>query len=162
MNQKYDESQEARRQLKIDCEQLSTKIVELEEELYESKSIQLDLLEQLKQMEHKFEMISQEFESHLELSEQKIQQLLNINEQLENGQAIYIAKKNDKVDRTLGQFLNMYPERQKLQIMFLRESEGVYQFGQKRVYIKIEKGNQILCRVGGGYMNIDDFITQYT
>ena len=107
-------------------------------------------------------MVSQEFESHLELSEQKIQQLLNINEQLENGQAIYIAKKNDKVDRTLGQFLNMYPERQKLQIMFLRESEGVYQFGQKRVYIKIEKGNQILCRVGGGYMNIDDFITQYT
>jgi hypothetical protein len=46
--------------------------------------------------------------------------------------------------------------------MFLRESEGVYQFGQKRVYIKIEKGNHILVRVGGGYMSIDQFIKQYT
>ena len=42
--------------------------------------------------------------------------------------------------------------------MFLRESEGVYQFGQKRVYIKIEHGDQIHVRVGGGFMHIDDFI----
>ena len=46
--------------------------------------------------------------------------------------------------------------------MFLRESEGVYQFGQKRVYIKVEKGDKILVRVGGGFMGIQDFITQYT
>ena len=46
--------------------------------------------------------------------------------------------------------------------MFLRESEGVYQFGQKRVYIKVEKGGQIFVRVGGGFMGIDQFITQYT
>jgi len=45
-----------------------------------------------------------------------------------------------------------------MNIAFLRESEGVYQFGQKRVFIKIEKGNTILVRVGGGYMNIEDFI----
>jgi len=42
--------------------------------------------------------------------------------------------------------------------MFLRESEGVYSFGQKRVYIKVEKGDQILVRVGGGFMHIDSFI----
>jgi hypothetical protein len=46
--------------------------------------------------------------------------------------------------------------------LFLRESEGVYQFGQKRVFIKIEKGNNILVRVGGGFMHIHEFITQYT
>ena len=46
--------------------------------------------------------------------------------------------------------------------MFLRESEGVYFFGQKRVYIKIERGNQIMVRVGGGYISIDEFIEQYT
>lgn len=46
--------------------------------------------------------------------------------------------------------------------MFLRESEGVYQFGQKKVYVKVEKGDQILIRVGGGFMHIDDFINQYT
>jgi len=49
-----------------------------------------------------------------------------------------------------------------MNIMFLRESEGVYQFGQRRVYIKVEKGDKILVRVGGGFMNIQDFITQYT
>jgi hypothetical protein len=46
--------------------------------------------------------------------------------------------------------------------MFLRESEGVYQFGQRRVHIKIEKGNKILVRVGGGFMHIHEFINQYT
>ena len=49
-----------------------------------------------------------------------------------------------------------------MKIMFLRESEGVYQFGQKRVYVKVEKGGQIFVRVGGGYMTIDEFIYQYT
>ena len=46
--------------------------------------------------------------------------------------------------------------------MFLRESEGVYQFGQKRVYIKVEKGDQIFVRVGGGYLYIDEFIAKYS
>ena len=46
--------------------------------------------------------------------------------------------------------------------MFLRESEGVYQFGQKRIYIKIEKGEKILVRVGGGYLGIEEFIRTYT
>jgi hypothetical protein len=49
-----------------------------------------------------------------------------------------------------------------MKILFLRESEGVYQFGSKRVYIKIGKGNQFVVRVGGGYMLINDFIEQYT
>lgn len=49
-----------------------------------------------------------------------------------------------------------------MKILFLRESEGVYQFGSRRVFIKIEKGNQILVRVGGGFMLIEEFIKQYT
>ena len=62
----------------------------------------------------------------------------------------------------LSTYINNYPERDKLKIMFLRESEGVYLFGQKRVYIKIEKGKNIYVRVGGGYLHIDHFIEQYT
>ena len=49
-----------------------------------------------------------------------------------------------------------------MSIMFLRETEGVYRFGQKRVYVKVEKGNKILVRVGGGFMGIEEFIQQYT
>jgi len=46
--------------------------------------------------------------------------------------------------------------------MFLRESTGVYQFGQKRVFIKVEKGNKILVKVGGGFVNIEEFIKKFT
>ena len=45
--------------------------------------------------------------------------------------------------------------------MFMRESEGVYQFGTKRVAVKVEKDN-IKIRVGGGYLSIDEFLDQYT
>ena len=45
--------------------------------------------------------------------------------------------------------------------MFMRESEGVYQFGQKRINVKVEKDN-IKIRVGGGYLSIDEFLDQYT
>jgi hypothetical protein len=41
--------------------------------------------------------------------------------------------------------------------MFMRESEGVYQFGSKRVYVKIDK-ERINVRVGGGYLSIDEFL----
>lgn len=30
------------------------------------------------------------------------------------------------------------------------------------MYVKVEKGNQIKVRVGGGYMSIDDFLELYT
>ena len=45
--------------------------------------------------------------------------------------------------------------------MFMRESDGVYQFGSKRVAVKVEKQG-IKIRVGGGYLSIDEFLDQYT
>ena len=45
--------------------------------------------------------------------------------------------------------------------MFLRESEGVYEFGQKRVMVKVER-DKIQIKVGGGYLSIDEFLDQYT
>ena len=69
--------------------------------------------------------------------------------------------KDDSVDKKLAEFINNYPERSKLKIMFMRETEGVYQFGTKRVAVKVEKDN-IKIRVGGGYLSIDEFLDQYT
>ena len=54
--------------------------------------------------------------------------------------SVYIPKKADRTDLVLSEFINSRPENDKMKIMFLRESEGVYQFGQKRVYVKVEKG----------------------
>ena len=75
---------------------------------------------------------------------------------------VYIGKKDDNVDLALGNYINSFPEKARMKIMFIRQSEGVYQFGSKKVAIKIEKGNKIQVRVGGGYMHIDEFIHQYT
>ena len=55
-------------------------------------------------------------------------------------QAVYIGKNQDQIDLGLAEFVNKYPEREKLKIMFIRESEGVYKFGSKKIYIKVEKG----------------------
>ena len=61
----------------------------------------------------------------------------------------------------LAEYINNYPDRTRLKIMFQRESEGVYLFGTKRVNIRVDNNN-INVRVGGGYLSIDEFIEQYT
>ena len=71
--------------------------------------------------------------------------------------AVYIPVKDDSIDRKLAEYINNYPDRQKLKIMFMRESEGVYQFGTKRVAVKVEK-DKINIRVGGGYLSLDEFL----
>ena len=43
----------------------------------------------------------------------------------------------------------------------MRETEGIYQFGTKRVYVKCVK-DKIEIKVGGGYLSLDEFLDQYT
>ena len=136
--------------------------MELEQEIFQSKSVGMELIEQIKNCEQELQSMTdycKKLEKQLQNGKQEIAKL---NELLEKNQVIYIAKKHDKIDEGLAEYLNQFPEREKLKILFLRESEGVYQFGQKRVYIKIEKGNNIQVRVGGGFMHIDDFIESFT
>lgn len=71
--------------------------------------------------------------------------------------AVYIPVKGDSIDKRIAEYINNYPDRQKLKIMFMRESEGVYQFGTKRVYVRVEK-DKINIRVGGGWLSVDEFL----
>ena len=71
--------------------------------------------------------------------------------------AVYIPVKGDTVDKALSEYINNYPDRRKLKIMFLRETEGVYEFGQKRIAVSV-KQDKIQIKVGGGYLSIDEFI----
>ena len=106
------------------------------------------------------------------LSPQNTQPVISSQNQLK----IYFPLQRDNVDQALAQFINNYtlshPGQRGLQIMFLREAQGVYKYGSKRVFLKIEKSivnvkghkqpvTQIFVRVGGGFMQIDDFIEQY-
>ena len=45
--------------------------------------------------------------------------------------------------------------------MFMRESDGVYQFGSKRIRIMCVR-DKIQIQVGGGYLSLDEFLDQYT
>ena len=47
--------------------------------------------------------------------------------------------RDDEIDYQLAEYINNYPERSKLRIMFMKESDGVYHFGSKRVYVRVER-----------------------
>ena len=47
---------------------------------------------------------------------------------------------DDEIDTRLGEFINSSNDPAKLTKLFLREGEGVYSFGTKRVYVKMENG----------------------
>lgn len=82
---------------------------------------------------------------------------------------MYVPIKDDAIDKKLAEFLNNFPDRSRLKVMFLRQSEGVYVFGTKRVFVKLEMDKIVsklkrvtLVRVGGGYLTIEEFIDIYT
>jgi esterase/lipase len=93
----------------------------LEEKMYKANVTSLELLKQLKD------------------AEQEVETLKSYIIDLKSKVAVYIPVKDDPIDEKLADFINNYPDRQKLKIMFMRESEGVYEFGSKKIFIKVEK-----------------------
>ena len=96
-------------------------LLEQENKTYKANKTSLDLLKQLKDQEIEIETLKN--------------YILDLKQRI----AVYIPMKGDPTDQKLAEFINNYPERQKLKIMFMRESEGVYQFGTKRVYVRVDK-----------------------
>ena len=45
---------------------------------------------------------------------------------------------DDSIDRRIAEYINASNDPHRLTKLFIREREGVYQFGSKRVYVKIE------------------------
>ena len=114
-------------------------MVSLEDRVYEANKTSLDLLKSVRE---------------LELENATLKSYIV---DLKSRVAVYVPIKNDPVDMKMAEFINNYPDRNKLKIMFMRESEGVYEFGSKRIYVMIHKG-QIKIKVGGGYLSIDEFL----
>lgn len=69
---------------------------------------------------------------------------------------LYKAAKGDEVDELLGKWLNEHGCILKIK----RLGKGFYMFGEKKIYAKIING-QLVIRVGGGYMGIDEFMKHY-
>lgn len=70
---------------------------------------------------------------------------------------VYKPVANDPVDQKLAQYINAQPQKMRQKLHFVRESEGHYKYGRKRVFMKIES-DKIIIRVGGGYLTIEEFI----
>ena len=93
----------------------------MDNKIYKANKTSLELLKQLKD------------------SENEVEALKNYVIDLKSRIAVYIPVKGDPIDARLAEYINNYPERSKLKIMFMRESEGVYSFGTKRIYVRVEK-----------------------
>lgn len=140
----------AKQELQQELEEASKHILGVEDNHVKAKSTALDLLKALKQAEDEAEMYHHE-------NDTLKQYVIDLRSRI----AVYIPVKDDVIDKKLAEYINNYPDRQKLKIMFMRETEGVYQFGTKRVSVKVDK-DKINIRVGGGYLSLDEFLDQYT
>ena len=68
----------------------------------------------------------------------------------------YRAMKGDSVDEMLANVLNI----KNCEIPISRIGDGWYMFGSKKIYAKI-MNNKLVCRVGGGFSNMEEFIKDY-
>ena len=135
--------EEQKEQVQVELGEAGENIASCEERLKQTSIRSLELLKNLKDCEEEIDTLKQ--------------YIIDLKSRI----AVYIPVKNDMTDKKLAEYINNYPERNKLKIMFMRESEGVYQFGSKRVGLKVAK-DKIEIRVGGGFLSIDEFLDQYT
>lgn len=120
-----------------------------------------DFMLDLEQKVHKANTTSLELLRQLKDAEGEIDALKEYIVELKSRVAVYIPVKEDDVDKRLAEYINNYPDRSKLKIMFMRESEGIYLFGTRKIYVRVEN-HKIIIRVGGGYLTIDEFLDIYT
>jgi hypothetical protein len=129
--------------LHTDLNAASEYMAQLEERVYAANKTSLELLKQIR------------------VDEEEIASLKSYILEMKARVAIYIPIRDDPLDVKVAEYINNYPDRQKLKIMFMRESAGVYAFGSKRINVEVQ-GNKIKVRIGGGYLSIDEFLDQYT
>ena len=108
MIEKNEETYEEKDKLMKELEGASGHINKIGDDIYQTNATALELLKNLKD------------------SESEIEALKSYIIDLKSRISVYIPVKHDHVDKRLAEYINNYPERNKLKIMFMRESEGVY------------------------------------
>ena len=109
---------------KGDLEVCTNYLLEVEEKCQEAQRTSLELLQQLK------------------LKEEEVEGLHALVLQLQNSTPnvfVYQPVKDDPVDKRLAEYINSAPHKLRDQMRFEREAEGIYKYGKKRVFMKIEK-----------------------
>ena len=122
--EQLENADKVRKDIKDELDRANQKLQNMEEEVYKSKTIQREQLEEMKRLEDRLEEEMNKNEKIRQECQDKYEKLRL--ESIGWKNKIYVPGRNSKVDIALGNFLNQYPERQQLKILFIRESEGVY------------------------------------
>ena len=130
-----------------------------------NQSLKSENKETKKSLSENFEKVIENSQKVSEL-EEKLKEMTEENEvlmsaviKLQKNREVYVPVNGDPVDNALADFINTLDE--PLPVPFTREDEGIYLFGTKRIFIKLEQG-KIIIRVGGGFMQVHEFIEVYT
>ncbi|OMJ90094.1 hypothetical protein SteCoe_7579 [Stentor coeruleus] len=156
---------------------LKQKVFELQKasEKKISDKLEAELIRQIKELDEKLEQSeTSKHELYLEISELK-QEISNqekiINElkgHIEGSRTERVSirddrarspknlRRKDSIDRSLEE----YHIGQGIKNNFIKFARGVYEFGNRKVNVSMKNGT-IICRVGGGYVQIDDFLNIY-
>lgn len=131
-------------------EQLERDIQLAEEEIERLKGIVDDLYRKIADRDAEIERLRRLIDDH----DARIAQL---EAEIGSGPKIetkYKAVKGDMIDEMLAMYIQNCP------VPVKRLGDGFYLFGTKKIYAKIMNG-KLVIRVGGGYMNIEQFIASY-
>lgn len=80
----------------------------MEEKVYKSNKISLELLKQLKDAEVEIDCLKQYIVD------------------LKSRVGVYIPAREDEVDKRLADYINNHPQPQRLKVLFIRDGPGIY------------------------------------
>lgn len=129
-------------------------IIGMEEKVFKSNKISLELLKQLKETEAKLNAEPVFTVEKMVKREESPPPKLRVKATTPK----YYTE--NIVDVKLGEFISEHPDGKILRYMFQKEKDGVFTFGSKKITMKVEN-NILMCRTGGGYLTIEQFVHQY-
>ena len=109
----------------MDVQTATDYIVQLEEKCYQSNQSCIEILHTMRET---IQVQKREFEERFAQEVETLKlYILDLKSRLNN----YVPVKGDELDTKLGEFINGYKQKQQLKLMFLRLSEGTYEFGTR-------------------------------
>jgi hypothetical protein len=146
-------SQEKKLSDKLEAE-LIKQIKELDERLESSELSKAELLVEihtLRQDLSQQERVINEMQGVIEGSRSE-----RLSSRDERGRSPRASRRKDSIDRSLEE----YHAGQGIKNNFVKLGRGLYEFGSRKVNVSMKNGT-LVCRVGGGYVQIDDFLSIY-
>lgn len=147
--------------LEYEIEQRRNLIIDLREEIAEKNMI-IDELEQPRDEIETIEMLIREKDEIIRELEAQIRNksrrgVSTIKETVKVSSSSHFSpQRGDNVDELIADYLNQNAS----PVPIKKLGNGYYMFGTRKIYAKVMNGNLVI-RVGGGYMSIEEFIEAY-